>query len=980
MRFSLRLVTAVVGIAFVGGRPSTRADAPTPAKRIPWTTSRLQGSPDPALPYAIEPAFAHLAFKRPVIITTAPGDDRLFVGELDGRIYSFDPDPNVRKPDLFFDLRKSIPKASQLYGLAFHPKHPTNRYVYVCYVLGGGLPDGSHVSRFEVLPTDPPRIDPTSENLLLTWRAGGHNGGCIKFGPDGYLYIATGDATGPSPPDTLHTGQDLSDLASSILRIDVDQRDPGRAYRVPPDNPFVYLPDARPEIWAYGFRNPWKMSFDSETGALWTGDVGWELWEMVFRVERGGNYGWSITEGTHQPVHANDKRGPTPILPPIVEHPHTEAASVTGGLVYRGSRLAGLAGTYVYGDYVSGKIWGLRHDGQKVTEHRELVNTSLQIVAFGQDHAGHMYILDYERTGRIYHLIPNPDAAAPTTFPRTLSETGLFESVARHVPAPGVIAYRINASMWADGAQAERWLALPGDSRIRVDKQGKWKFPEGAVFAKTLFLDLDPNDPSRRRRLETQLLLCRGETWSPYTYVWNSEQTDAALAEAAGTTHTIRLDDEKDPSGSRTLHWPVASRTECATCHNPLAGDVLGFSAAQLASADFAGDSSTDPLAAFSRLGLFDRALPTPRKRSARMVDPYDASADLDARARAYLHVNCAHCHCPGGGGTALIELNHALALPKTHAVGVAPTQGGFGLRDPHIIAPGDPYGSVLYLRMAKLGHGRMPRLGAREPDRRGVALIHDWIAGLAPLNGNGHVSPDRSQLASALAAIPSDEPGSANALSRAIRTLTSSTRGALALQGLMERNSLAPAVRDEIMAATKTHADSVVRDLFEPFLPADERSQRIGHNVDRAAILALQGHRDRGRTLFFLQSASSCTSCHRVHEFGGTLGPNLSTIGEKYPPAELLNQILAPSEQIEPTYMTYQLATTEGQIHVGLLIARTDNAVTLKDAQSREVVIPTAAIERLVPQQQSLMPERLLQNHTAQEVADLLAYLASLR
>ena len=183
--------------------------------------------------------------------------------------------------------------------------------------------------------TEPPAIDATSETTIITWLSGGHNGCCLKFGLDGCLYISTGDGSGPNPPDSRRAGQDISNLLSCILRIDVDHADDGKSYRIPAENPFIDLKGARPEIWAYGLRNPWRMSVDRKTGDLWVGDVGWELWEMLNRIERGGNYGWSVMEG-RQPTNPEWPRGPTPILPPTIDVPHSESSSITDGLTYYG--------------------------------------------------------------------------------------------------------------------------------------------------------------------------------------------------------------------------------------------------------------------------------------------------------------------------------------------------------------------------------------------------------------------------------------------------------------------------------------------------------------------------------------------------------------------------------------------------------------------------------------------------------------------
>ena len=243
-----------------------------------------------------------------------------------------------------------------VYGVAFHPNFQENGYFFVTNfpVHFRVDPTGARLSRFHVDPSRGWAASSDSEQILLTWPSGGHNGGCIRFGPDGYLYLSAGDGSGAG--DEFLTGQDISDLSGSILRIDVDRAGGGRLYSIPPDNPFKKHSDARGEIWSYGHRHIWKFSFD-EQGRLWAGDVGQDLWEAVHLIKRGGNYGWSLQEGSH-PFRPNRPAGPTEIVPPIVEHSHSHFRSVTGGYVSRTPRLPELVGAYIYGDYDTGAIWG----------------------------------------------------------------------------------------------------------------------------------------------------------------------------------------------------------------------------------------------------------------------------------------------------------------------------------------------------------------------------------------------------------------------------------------------------------------------------------------------------------------------------------------------------------------------------------------------------------------------------------------------
>ena len=349
------------------------------------------------------------------------------------------------------------------------------------------------MSRFTVTKTDPPRIDPASEEIVLTFLQGGHNGGDLQFGPDGMLYVSTGDGGDPNPPDPFNTGQDISDLLSSILRIDVDHKDEGKNYAVPKDNPFVRTKGARPEVWAYGLRNPWRMGFDRQTGELYVADVGWELWESVHRVEKGGNYGWSAMEGP-QPIKP-DQIGPTPILPPLIALPHTISCSVTGGRVYRGKKFPELRGAYVFGDWETRRLWAARFEGGRTTEMPEIAKPSVRIVAFGEDRDGELYFLDYD--GGTLHTVERNDAGGKNgDFPTKLSQTGLFASAKDQAPAAGVVPFVVNSRQWQDGATAEYWVAFPGESSAALYEPGKpipgmvdWHnfrlhFPKDAVLAR----------------------------------------------------------------------------------------------------------------------------------------------------------------------------------------------------------------------------------------------------------------------------------------------------------------------------------------------------------------------------------------------------------------------------------------------------------------------------------------------------------------
>jgi uncharacterized repeat protein (TIGR03806 family) len=971
-------------------------------QRAEWTTSRITGSPDPPSPYRAERIYPGLKFNKPVEMVYSTDLRQPVVIEQNGKIFLVSGDATGGKKQLLFDGAKQIKGLKQCYSIAFHPQFARNRYCYLCYILDGNLPKGSRISRFKITKGDAPTIDPKSEQIIIEWKSGGHNGCSIRFGPDGYLYISTGDGASPSPPDVLKTGQDLSDLLSSILRIDVDvdvKRGKGQlAYAIPDDNPFRKTPNARPEIWSYGFRNPWRMSFDSE-GHLWVGDVGWELWEMIYRVERGGNYGWSITEGP-QVVQPNGQRGPTAILPPVVAHSHAEAASITGGYVYRGKQNKNLIGAYVYGDYATGKIWGLRYDGAKITWHKELADTPNAIVTFYEAADGELAFLDYS-AGTVHRLVPNTDAqAGKRDFPRKLSETGLFASVKDHRPAAGVVPFSINAEQWADGATAERWVAVPAKRSIALKRANEkapldWaNFPKDVVLTKTLSLETERGNPKSRRRIETQILHLNGDSWKGtggqwrgYTYIWNEQQTDATLAPTEGTDLQLTITDRDAPGGKRQHTWHIASRSECSLCHNQWSGFRLGFTLEQLSKRHDYADVEDYQLRSLLHAGVLsgieEKSL-TPEKATPQaLVDPHDPSADLNARAKSYLHANCAHCHRFGGGGTATIDLRWETKRAGAKMLGRRPTQGSFGIHDARIIAPGDPFRSVLYYRTAKLGKGRMPHVGSAEVDRRGVAMLGQWIARMKPAD------PDAGETAAArklrarqqkVLSLLLPAESSLGQPAPLVDELLASTGGALRLLDAVDRDELSRAAKKLAIDRGATHADAQIRDLFERFLPTAQRVKRLGTNIDRAKILAARGSVIRGRELFFKAATMQCRTCHKIDRTGGEVGPDLTQIAKTLDREKLLESIIAPSKKIDPKYQTYLIETTAGRVLTGVLVNKTGEFVEITTAQAKLVRLSRKEIETLVPQQKSLMPELLHRDMTAEQLVDLLEFLSSLR
>ena len=360
--------------------------------------------PTPSGDIQVERVFPDLSFEEMTNLVQPDGtSDRIFIAEQTGTIYAFSTD-DPQKADIFLDITDRVNRGGNeegLLGLAFDPDYQENGYFYVYYSADN--PRRSVLSRFSLDEGNTDVANSESEVIIMEVDQpfGNHNAGQLAFGPDGYLYIGLGD--GGSAGDPEGNGQNLGTLLGSILRIDVSELSGPGDYAVPTDNPFVDTEGARAEIWAFGLRNPWRFSFDSETGLLWAGDVGQGSWEEIDIIAKGANYGWNIMEGLHcySPASGCDESG---LTLPIAEYDHSQGrCSVTGGYVYRGDQIPSLQGHYIYGDYCSGDIWALAYDGNAVIENMLLAESGLSITSFGEDLAGNLYILD--RAGGIYTLV-----------------------------------------------------------------------------------------------------------------------------------------------------------------------------------------------------------------------------------------------------------------------------------------------------------------------------------------------------------------------------------------------------------------------------------------------------------------------------------------------------------------------------------------------------------------------------------------------
>ncbi len=595
-----------------------------------------------------------------------------------------------------------------LLGIAFHPQFASNRYVYL-YYMGRNQSNGleSRVARYRFLANGD--IDKNSEFILLRFDQpfSNHNGGQLAFGKDGFLYISAGD--GGSGGDPQQNGQNKNNLLGKILRIDVDSSSAEKNYGIPGDNPFA-SGGGSPEIWAYGLRNPWRFSFDKETGELWAGDVGQGAWEEVNVITRGGNYGWGDMEGDTC-YSGRPNCSTTNKIRPVLSISHnTGVCSIIGGFVYRGSQYPAAYGKYFYTDFCINTMQSITRTGENVNvaSHGDV---PVDIVSFAQDNQGELYAIGQRGAGsQIVKLQATGGSLIPGTMAQRLSATGCVDAANPRLPSTAMIPYNVETQLWSDSATKERYLALPDNTKIDLASDGDFLFPVGSVLLKHFKLG--------DKYIETRLF-ARGQLgWQGFSYEWRDDQTDATLL-ADGKEKTID-----------TILWQYPSPAQCLVCHTQAANFSLGLETLQLnASMNYSGISANQ-LDTLAHIQLFSSAMTTTQK--AQKLFPLDhPSATLAQRARSYLHSNCSGCHRPAGVSSVNLDLRFSSTLTAMNACDARPMVEDLGIANARLIAPGEPARSVLLARMKVRNGNQMPTLGTHLVDEAAVQVVSDWISGL---------------------------------------------------------------------------------------------------------------------------------------------------------------------------------------------------------------------------------------------------------
>lgn len=708
--------TTGAGTSGAAGSPANPVTCPECAEfgldKRPANPTCLAGDPPPTS-YKFSRIWQGVTLGTALGINPLPDGKTLIVSQKNGiaRAIPIDKGATQAQTREFLNLTSVINTEveSGLLSLAVHPNFATNGFVYVVYTRNDGQ-HSTRVSRFKS-NNGGQSLDLASETKVYehTQVRGTHHGGDSHFGPDGYLYVSFGDNnTGDDHTD--FTAQNKKSLYGSVVRLDVNL--PGEGYKIPPDNPYANGVEGAPEVYAKGFRNPWRFSFDSLTKELWLADPGEESggnkgddgkaepWEEIDRVVKGGNYGWPFFQGTHCFHHCTMDKG----LPPEHEMSHNGGpAAIIGGFVYRGAALPSLVGKYIFGEYESGETFA--YDPQ--TKMRSSLGFGGKVVAFGQDNQGEIYAA--RENGTIEKL--EDSMAGQGGFPDLLSKTGCVSPTDAKQPASGVIPFSVALPFWSDGAEKERFLALPDDKTLEIAADGDFTLPIGGVTMK--------NFRWQGKLFETRFFVRHNDgSYYGYSYEWNATQTDATLVNPNGK--------DADVGG---LAWTYPSRTACFTCHSEAAGRSLGLETRQLNSvATYASTGlKANQFNTLKHLGMLSG--------DTKLLEPFpakdDATAPLDTRARAYLAANCSNCHRPNGPGRGKLNVLFDTPFKDMNVCNGVPEQGDLGVAGSLLIKPGAHASSVLWMRMSQRTASFMPPTASKIADQKGADLLAQWIDGL---------------------------------------------------------------------------------------------------------------------------------------------------------------------------------------------------------------------------------------------------------
>ena len=687
--------------------------------RPPNPTCRAPARPPPAAPVTFEPYQPSLPFAGAMVMAQPPNDPtRFLVGFRDGRFAAFAKSAATEMTPIGnVGTIAGVPVNTEgehgLLGFAFHPSFAQNGRIYVSWVTGDGVAPRTYRSRIGYLTTTNGGTTFTSYTNILSFdsAATNHKGGTVAFGRDGFLYASFGDAV------DVFQGQDPNLVLSKVIRIDVDGPPAaGRAYGIPADNPFATSASGEPATFALGFRNPFRFSFDRDTGDLWLGDVGQNRWEEINLVKKGGNYGWSCMEGNEdfwkdlKPTYCPN--GLAGLVPPIIaiEHvPNVSAfRSITGGVVYRGKAIPSFVGTYVFGDFATKELDALRLDAATGTPVMSVINPNGPAgswVSFAEDLDGEVYAIDLG--GAVYKMTAAP-GGQPSSFPDRLSKTGCVDPASKK-PVAGAVPFAVNAELWSDGAEKARWMGLPDGKTITVAADGDFDVPAGSVLMKTFKL--------AGKRIETRLLVRHDDGgWAGYTYEWLDDESDAVLLASSKRKKVGAVD------------WYFPSRGECMHCHTTAAGVSLGLELGQLNGELLyeATNRISNQLTTLEHIGVF--TAPIGAASTLPVIPKVDGSAPLVDRARGYLHANCAMCHRPQGGGRGPMDLRYATSDVATKTCGVDAETGTQGIAGAKLIVPGDPTKSLVTIRARAVGAARMPPLASSVVDVQGLDVVDAWI------------------------------------------------------------------------------------------------------------------------------------------------------------------------------------------------------------------------------------------------------------